>query len=336
MGKTIKDIARLSNYSIGTVSRAVTGKKGLRSETRQKILEIAEYLDYHPNLQARGLVEKKPNVIGIAIAKSTQIVFSNPYYTEVMKGMGEAAKKENHYTLLSFVEEGEDYADIYRSGLTSGIIILGSRMYDSRIDEIHKKGIPFVLIPGGVQRESIPSVDSDNIDGAFQVVDYVAKLGHKRIAFLCGPMNSIYSKHRLIGYKKALEKNGLLFKKDYVLESDFTQEDVYRSTKKLLLMKKTPQAIFVVNDYVALGALKALNEYKIRVPADISIVGYGDLPFASMTNPPLTTIRQPFQKIGYEAVLMLLKLINGEKICSKHLILPIELIIRESAAARSI
>jgi LacI family transcriptional regulator len=334
MAITIKDIARVSKFSIGTVSRALTGKRGLRPDTRQKIIKIAQNLDYHPNLQARGLVAKKPNVIGIVIAKSTQIVFSNPYYAEVMKGIGDAAKKSIHYPLLSFVEEGEGYADIYLNGLTSGIIILGSRINDTRISEAHKMGVPMVLIPGDPQQESIPSVDSDNIDGAFQAVDYLAKLGHKRIAFLCGPLDSKYTMHRFIGYQKALEKNGLQLQKELILGSDFTQEDAYLNTKKLLSMKNPPGAIFVVNDYVALGALRAANEFGVRIPGDISIIGYGDLPFASMTSPPLTTVKQPFQKIGYEGVMMLLKLIRGKKIGSKHLILPVELIIRESTSIR--
>ncbi len=191
---------------------------------------------------------------------------------------------------------------------------------------------PVVLIPGFPWRQQIPSVDGDSADGGFQAVNYLAKLGHERIAFLNGPANSKYSIERLAGYRKALAKNRLPLRKEWIYEFDASQEGGYEGMGKFLAASEVPTATLVINDYSAMGALRAAKEMGYRVPEDVSIIGYGDVPLASMTQPPLTTIRSPYQDMGHEAAHMLIKLIHGKRLSQKHLVLPVELIVRKSTA----
>jgi LacI family transcriptional regulator len=331
MGHTIKDIALEAGVSIATVSRAITGEEGVSEETRERILKIAESLNYYPNLSARSLVSKKLNVIGAIISETSEFAFSNPYYAEILKGIGKKARDFGFYPLVCFTGD-ESYSLIFQQRLAAGIIVVANRIDDPRIKEAWDMRIPLVLIPGDPNNIRIPSVDVDNIDGAFQAVDYLVGLGHKRIAFINGLTASKYSVERLIGYSRALQKHKLPFQEKFVLESDFTQEGGYNSMKTLLSKKNPPTAVLVINDYSTMGVLKAALEMDFRVPEDVSVIGFGDVYFASMTTPPLTTIRAPFQKVGEEAVSMLLRIVQEERISRKHVILPVSLVIRKSTA----
>jgi LacI family transcriptional regulator len=332
-GTTIKDIAPEAGVSIATVSKALSGgKSGMAEKTREKILEISKRLDYYPNLRARGLVAKKPEAIGIVIPRTSEFAFSNPYYAELLKGIGSRAREAGQHLLFFFAGKG-NYAQLYHHRLAAGIIVLGNRMDDPLIEEAWRMKVPIVLIPGSLNQENIPSVDGDNRAGAFEAVGYLASLGHRRIAFLNGPLNSKYCVERLEGYRRALAKNGLAFQESLVLESDFSQDGAYQNMKKLLSLSPAPTAILVINDYSALGALRAAKEMSFQVPEDLPVVGFGDVPFASMLSPPLTTIREPFQRMGQEATDRLLGIIQGKRLSPKNRILPVELVIRESCAA---
>jgi len=334
MAATIKEIARLAKTSTATVSRAIHGKKGLSVETAGRINKICELLDYHPNLWARNLVTNSTDIVEIIIPQTEQFAFSNPYYSEIMKGIGERASGLRGSFILSFVGE-RSYTLNYKQGLSAGIIVLANRIDDQRIEEARKIGIPLVLIPGIPDCLDIASVDFDNVCGAYMAVDYLVGLGHRRIAFLNGPMNSKYSIERLIGYKKALEKNNLPFKEELVINIDYSIEGGYKTMKDVLSIPVIPTAVLMINDYSAMGALLATKKVGYRVPEDISIVGFGDVPFASMTDPPLTTIREPFRDLGYEAFGILYKLVRKKKISNRQIVLPVELIVRESTAPLS-
>ncbi len=331
---TIKDVAKLAGVSIGTVSRALNNARGMSQETRERVLFSAKRLKYQPNLQARGLVGGRPNAIGIVIPQTQEIVFSNPFFAEILLGISKKAREGDQYLLFS-IAGNESYVQMFHHRLVAGIIILGNRIDDPWIEEARVLKIPLVLIPGNPSPSSIPSVDFDNIAGAFQVVNYLAKLGHRRIAFLNGPANWKFSIERLIGFRKALEKNHISFKKDLVREFDASQQGGYRAMKDLLSLRPPPSAVFVINDFSTMGVLRAAKEAGLRVPEDISIIGFGDVPFSCMIDPPLTTIQEPFQEVGYEACARLLKMIQGKKLHQRHLILPVKLVIRKSAGPPS-
>jgi LacI family transcriptional regulator len=329
MTVTIKDIAREAKVSVATVSRTLTGKSGMSEQTRKRILEIAKNLDYYPNLRARGLVAKAPDVLGIVIPRTSEFAFSNPFYAEILKGIGKKARESGQYLLFSFQGE-EGYARMFQHGLAAGIIVVANRIDDPRIQEAWNMKVPTVLIPGFPWRQPIPSVDGDSMDGGFQAVNYLAKLGHQRIALLNGPSNSKYSIQRLAGYRKALRKNHLSLRKEWIHEFDATQEGGYEGMRKFLSTSEVPTAVLVINDYSSMGAIRSAKEMGYRVPQDISIIGYGDVPLASMTEPTLTTIRVPYQRMGEEAAAMLFKLIHGKRISQKQVVLPVDLVVRKS------
>ena len=334
MPPTIKDIAREAGVSIATVSRTLNEEDGVGPVTRDRILAISRSLHYFPNLQARSLVAKKPHALGIVIPRTSEYAFSNPYYAEILKGIEKRTRESGQYLVFSFSGE-ESYARMVQHRLASGIIVLANRMDDPWVEEAWRMKIPLVLIPGTPHNPSIPSIDVDNRDGAIQAVDHLAGLGHRRIAFLNGPANSKYSSERLAGYRKGLKRNHLPFQKELVLESDFTQQGGYDGTKKFLSLRPPITAILVINDFSAMGALWAAKEMDRTVPQDISIVGFGDVPLSSMTDPPLTTIREPFQEMGWEAARMLLKIVQGKRLSPRNQVLPVALVVRKSTAPRS-
>jgi len=328
---TIKDIAMEAGVSIGTVSRAINGEKGMRKDTREKILAISRQLNYLPNLQARGLVANQPNAIGIVIPKSTEVALSNPYYTEILKGIEERAKQSGLYLVLSFAHD-ESFVGMYQQRLAAGIIVVANRIDDRWIDEVYRAKVPLVLIPGDPSRKRIPSVDQDNVDGSVQAVRHLVALGHKRIAFINGPLDSKYSIDRLLGFRRAMEKYRLPIEKDVAINSDFGQQGGYENMKSLLLRKNRPTAVLMINDYSAIGALRAAKEMGFRVPEDLSIIGSGDIRFASMVEPALTTVKAPYREQGQKAVETLLQVMRGKRVSQRHHVLPVELVIRNSTS----
>jgi LacI family transcriptional regulator len=329
MVKTIKDIAQAAGISVATVSRVLNRKEGMSAETRERVLKTAKLLNYHPNLRARGLVKKGVDIIEIVIPQTSEFAFSNPYYSEILKGIAKKTKESEKYLLLSFSAQ-ESYAKLYQHGLSAGIIVLANRTDDHWIEEARKMKIPMVLIPGYPDGKYLPSVDWDNIDGAFKAVNYLVEIGHRRIGFLTGRPNSKYSIERLEGYRRALEKSSIKFREELIIEMNFTQEGGYEGMKRLLSISGLPTAVLVINDYSAIGALRAVKEGGYRVPEDVSIVSFGDTILASMTDPALTTVREPYQELGYEATAMLIRIIDGRRLAKRHVVFPVELIVRNS------
>ena len=329
---TIKDIAREAGVSIATVSRTLNGEDGVGAETRERIQAIARRMNYFPNLSARGLVAGKPNAIGIVIPRTSEFAFSNPYYSEILKGIEKKTRESGHFLVFSFAEE-DCYARMVQHQLAAGVIVLANRMNDPQVQEVRRMKVPMVLIPGDSGQPGIPSVDVDNADSAVRAVDHLAALGHRRIAFLNGPANSKYSLERFTGFRKGMKKNRLPFPEETVMKSDFTQQGGYEGMKKFLSLKNPPTALLVINDYSAMGALRAAKEMGFRIPGDVSLIGFGDVPFSSMTDPPLTTIREPFQEMGLEAAGILLKIVQGKRVSCRHPVLPVQLVVRGSTAS---
>jgi LacI family transcriptional regulator len=207
---TIKDIAQKAGVSIATVSRAINQEDGLSSATREKILAISRQLRYYPNLQARGLVAKKPEAVGIVIPQSSEFALSNPYYNEILKGVGAKINENGQYLVLSFLQR-ENYARMYHSRLAAGLVVLANRIDDPGIEEARKSRIPMVLIPGDPLKKDVPSVDGDNYDGVRQAMEHLIQLGHREIAFLRGPMNSKYTLERVAAFRRILKQKRLSF-----------------------------------------------------------------------------------------------------------------------------
>lgn len=331
MAVTIKELAKELGVSSATISRALNMEKGVTEETRQRVVTLAKELNYQPNLQAKGLVARKTNSIGVIIPQTAEFAFANTFYSEVLKGIIKAANKADYFILLSLAER-EDYAKSYRRSLTSGLIVIANRLDDPKLKALENMGIPIVLTPGYLDREIFHSVDVDNKGGFSQATSFLTRLGHNKIGLIDGPRNSKISIERKAGYLSALKENGCLQREDWIFAGDFSQEAGVRGIQAFLNHRDPPTAILTVNDFTAIGALYEAKRVGLKIPEDLSIVGFGDIPFASLTDPPLTTVRAPYQKLGETLTKLTITLIEGKRLAKKHILLPVEFIERKSTS----
>ncbi|QRN84027.1 LacI family DNA-binding transcriptional regulator [Chloroflexota bacterium] len=332
MAITLEEIAKLSNVSRATVSRVINGESNVREETRQRVLDVIESVNFQPNLAARSLAAGRTNVIGLVIPAGIAAIFSDPWFPQVVNGISMACNSKGYSVMLWLAEpeyERQMITRILHSGLLDGVIVSSMSINDPIIKALHLSKMPFVLI-GRHPTLDIVHVDVDNYTGGYDATKHLISLGNKKIATISGPQNLIAGYDRFQGYKQALEDNGLSVDSELVIEGDFSEVSGYEGG--LELIKHHPDAIFVSNDTMALGTLRAMREMKINVPDDIAIVGFDDIPNAISSPIPLTTVRQPSQKMGRAAVNALLDLINN-KSNHQNKIFSTELIIRESCGA---
>ncbi len=333
MAVTIKDIAKYAGVSVTTVSRALNGYPDVSEETRERIKKIAEQLNYTPNSIARGLVTNKTHTVGLIVSELIKPGAYHPFFLEVLAGIKAGLKKDKYDLILFTVDpESQDatsYEKLCNDRKVEGAIVEGLRLSDPYIEEIKKTQIPTVLIDIPILTDKVGYVSSDNVRAAFEATSYLIKLGHRNIGFINGHNDAAVSFERLEGYKKALEKNNIPYKEEYVVFDDFTQEGGYNSFKTLVFEHPEITAVFHASDLMAIGSFKAAKDLGMKVPDDISIVGFDDIELASLITPGLTTIRQDTFKMGYNAAKHLLSIIKGEK--PQHILIPHKLVIRDSA-----
>ena len=328
---TINEIAKSLGLSNATVSRALNNKKGVRPEVREEILRVAKQMDYFPNSVARALVQKKVGAIGIMIPRANEFAFQNPFYSHMLLGLGTVATRHDYRLMLS-ISERESYAAMYQQRIMDGIVVVANRIDDERIAELAEKKIPSVVVPGFPQNSKIKiaSINSENVKSVYRAVSYLISLGHHKIAFILGSMNSLYSIERLSGYKAAFKDHHLQYDKKYIVESDFTKMEGLRLMGQLLNLPDPPSSIICIGDLVTLGVLKQINHRGIKIPADISVVAIGCSDFYELFEPPLTTIKSPVVQIGQMAAEMVISYLEHGSFHNERVIIPSEFIIRES------
>ncbi|KHO62070.1 transcriptional regulator, LacI family [Thermoanaerobacter sp. YS13] len=333
MAVTIKDIAKYAGVSVTTVSRALNGYPDVSEETRERIKKIAEQLNYTPNSIARGLVTNKTHTVGLVVSELIKPGAYHPFFLEVLAGIKAGLRKDKYDLILFTVDpESQDvtsYEKLCNDRKVEGAIVEGLKLSDPYIEEIKKTQIPTVLIDIPILTDKVGYVSSDNVQAAFEATSYLIKLGHRNIGFINGHNDAAVSFERLEGYKKALEKNNIPYKEEYVVFDDFTQEGGYNSFKTLVFEHPEITAVFHASDLMAIGSFKAAKDLGMKVPDDISIVGFDDIELASLITPGLTTVRQDTFKMGYNAAKHLLSIIKGEK--PQHILIPHKLVIRDSA-----
>jgi DNA-binding LacI/PurR family transcriptional regulator len=214
--------------------------------------------------------------------------------------------------------------------LASGFIILGNLLDDPDIFELERRNIPTVLIPGLLRDSPLPSVDTDNVNAGYQVTKHLLDLGHRKIALLNGAKNSKYSVQRLLGYQKAFQEYRLFYDEDLVVESEFSEVGGFQKMTELLELQDFPTAVICASDVMAIGAFSSIKEKKLRIPDQISVASFGDIPLAGMLETPLTTVQIPFIEIGQLAFKTLISLIKGETLQEKDIVIPVKLIVRQS------
>jgi len=328
---TINDIAKLAGGSKGAVSYVLNNKPGVSEEVREKILRIIEEYGYKPNKLAQALAGKKTNFIALVIPD-----ISDVFYAKIIKGVEKTLSRHgyflNLYSTHANPEKEHQVFDFLNMGIVDGVIVMAYHIDEGFINKIIDSKIPFVFIDYPYDGENIYSVVVDNEDGGFKATEYLISLGHREIAFIHGSKEAWDSEFRFRGYLKALEKYNIPFNEKLVLRGDFTREGGYKAVKSLLSTGEKFTAIFSANDHMALGAIKALKEEGLRVPEDVSVIGFDNIEASVLSNPPLTTIMQPIYQLGEVSAKILIRLLSGEVLEQKKYFLKTQLIERRSCS----
>ncbi|MCG0277173.1 MAG: LacI family transcriptional regulator [Thermanaeromonas sp.] len=327
---TIKDVARRAGVSVTTVSRVLNNSPHpISPETRRKVLEAVAELGFCPNAAARSLQLNETRMIGLMLPD-----VANPYYSGIVRGIEDVAHQEGYTVILCNTDRSRErtlkYLRVLREKRVDGVIFMGGGVVeDAREDHFfQKEDIPTVVI--GRHFGFFPSVQIDNADAARRAVIHLLERGHRDIACIAGPSSSTTSRDRLAGYRQALEEKGLKYEPSRIVHADFTPHGGYEAVRKLLEHKPWPTALLAHNDLMAVGAIKALADEGLSVPRDMAVVGFDDIPLASYVLPRLTTVRVPVYELGATAMRLLRDLLGGRTVPQVTL-LPVELIIRESA-----
>lgn len=328
---TLKTIARYTGYSVTTVSRALTEYDDVADETRETILAAARELGYYPNLTARQLQKQRTDTVGL-ILPTYGPRFNDPYFSELIAGIGDELAEYNLDLLISTRAPGPDEISAYRHMVegkrVDGLIVVRTRQQDQRIAYLHQTDLPFVSFGRSDLGIDFPYIDEDGEAGFFQLTRYLIDLGHRNIGFISAPSNLLFATYRLNGYKKALKEANIPYRQEYVIPGDLTRLGGESATRKLLNLSERPTAIIAANDLMALSAISVAQEHGLQVGKDISIAGFDDVSPADIFG--LTTLRQPIYDIGRLLSTTLYHLINHEGIEERHLLLKPKLVIRNS------
>ena len=339
---TIKDVAREAGVSIATVSYVLNNKPDSVSEgTRVHVLAAAERIGYRPNVTARNLRSSQTRLIGYAwyevppfgapLGRLNTVLEWFTYY------LARAAEQAG-YHLLTFTYPPDDptptYDNLILTGRVDAFVLAGTVADDDRVEYLLRKGFPFVSFGQSNPEWSFPWVDTDNRAGMYDAVGYLIGLGHRRIAFLGWPQDSLTGNFRLAGYRQALEEAGLPFREDYVLRGDHTEAAGRAALANLLAMPEDqqPTAVAAVSDLMAIGVMNEAQSRGLEIGRELSVIGFDDAPLTEYLRPALTTLQQPIPEIGEALIGMLEAVLNKQPQAADHLLVPPRLIIRESCA----
>jgi LacI family transcriptional regulator len=273
-------------------------------------------------------------VIGLLVPMSVSALFNDPFFSLIIQGVCSAANNLNHSVMLWLAEpdyERRSIRQFLQTHIIDGAIIASMLIDDPLLEALVEGDRPFILVGRYPANDNVSYVDVDNRAAACEVVSHLYNRGYRRIATITGPTNMIAGHDRLEGYQYGLCQNGLAVNDQLISHGDFTEQGGYSAMRQLLPQK--PEAVFIASDTMAVGALRALKEAGLRVPADIGVAGFDDMPFAAQTEPSLTSTRQPIQHMGEVAARTLIDMINHPVASHRHIILPTELMVRNSSGS---
>lgn len=334
---TLKDISKEVGKSITTVSRALNDYDDVSPETKKMIQGVAEEMGYRPNIIAQRLQKQKTDTIGF-IVPTFGPRFSDPFFSEFLAGVGNKASDLSFDLLVSTQPPGEKEYKAYHKMMggrrADGFIIVRTRRNDDRINNLLKQDFPFTVFGRMEGRNDFPYVDEDGIYGMRQIADHLVSLGHTRIGCIAPDPELMFAAIRLKGLKDGLAAHNIQLNGSMHKIGDLTQKGGYLQCKSLMREPNPPTAIVACNDLMALGAISAVQDLGLEVGKDITITGFDDIPLAEYSHPPLTTVHQPIYQIGGMVCEMLIKIIMGQELEQKHILLKPSLIIRESSGKK--
>jgi len=329
---TIQDVARAAGVAASTVSRYLNGQLKVSPATEAKVLEAVADLGYVPNATARNLARRRSGVIGFVVPE-----ISNPYFGAIADHVVEEVERHGRLVLLcshrSQSVKQTSYIELLASGAIDGMLYLGSFRSNERLAVAIADGLPVVVVDEPIAGlPPVPTVVMDDYAGGYQATSYLVALGHRRIAFVSGPaeLGSVQERYR--GYLDALRKAGIETEGQVRLSGQFTEQFGVSALPHLLAAARPPTAAFVASDYIALGVISAAEAHGIAVPGDLSIVGFDDIRFSQYVRPRLTTVRSPLDRLAHLGVELLFERLADPQAPARTHVLPVELVIRESAA----
>ncbi len=327
----MRDVAERACVSVTTVSHVINDTRPVSEELRQRVLQVMSELDYQPNQLARSLRRGRTHTIGMIIPDST-----NPFFAEVARGVEDTSFEQGYSVILCNSDGNLDKELLYTNVLiekqVDGILFVAAGLSTERILELQMREIPLVLIDRDLPDAAVDSVITDNARAGRLATCHLIELGHVRIGCVTGPSDLTPSADRVTGYREALTQNSLTVDETLIVKGDFQYDSGYEAGCQLLALEQPPTAIFACNDLMAIGVMSAALQMGLRVPDDLSVVGFDDVRLAAFANPPLTTIAQPKHEIGVIAVKLLLQRIREPGLAAQRQVLDTHLLLRNSTA----
>ncbi len=331
---TIKDVARAAGVSVATVSRVYNGSELVREQTTARVREVAQRLGYSPHGAARSLITSRTNTLGVLLPD-----LYGEFFSEVIRGIDQTARRHRYHLLVSSSHAARPEIEAaLRSmrGRVDGLVVMWPDMDSETAVRNLPAGFPLVLLNSPVDAESFDVIRIANFDGAYAMVRHLIDLGHRRIAIIRGVAGNFDSEERVRGYHAALADAGLSAPAEYAVSGDFNEAAAFHATTELLRTDPRPTAIFAANDAMAIGAISALREAGLRVPDDVAVGGFDDIPMARYLDPPLSSVHVDISALGELATLRLISALQDKEHHQRREdVLPTTLVLRRSCGARA-
>jgi len=327
---TIKDIANQAGVSIATVSHVINGTRFVSKETSERVAAAMRQLDYQPNIIAKSLKTSRSHIVAFIIPD-----IANPYFSEVCRGFQDMAA-QNDFIVVVFNTDRElarekQILEVVRQYRVNGVVLNPAHIALDDLLEVSKNGVEVVLLGNQVETERFDMVMVDNVKASLDAVSRLIEMGHRRLALVNGAPGSSSGARRQQGFLDALELHGIPVQKEWLSSGSFTFESGYQQAARLLRMKEPPGAIFAANDMLALGVLSAANDMEVRVPEQLSIMGFDNIPETERSRPRLSTVDQPKYETGQEAGRLLFEALRmREAHVPQRVVLKHRLVMRES------
>lgn len=329
---TMKDVAEMAGVSTATVSRALMNPEKVSTPTRQKVEQAVLAVGYSPHTLSRNIKRHESRTILVIVPD-----ICDPFFADVIQGIEQTATQQGYLVLIGDCaqqnQQERTFVNLIITKQIDGMLLLGSNLPFDAGKEEQRNLPPMVMANEFAPELGLPTVHIDNLTAAFDAVHYLHQLGHKQIACVAGLEQMPLSHYRLQGYIQALRRNGITVESSYITRGNFTYEAGAQSLTALMARPKPPTAVFCHSDVMAIGVLSQAKKMGLRIPQDLSVVGFDDIKLAQYCDPPLTTVAQPRYQIGQQATLLLLRQLHGQTVASGSRLLDSELIIRGSTAA---
>ncbi|MFB7916636.1 LacI family DNA-binding transcriptional regulator [Streptomyces sp. NPDC056061] len=331
---TLEEVAARAGVGRGTVSRVINGSPRVSAHTREAVEAAVAELGYVPNRAARALAGNRTDAIALVVPEPETRFFAEPYFSDIVRGVGAALADTDMQLLLTLVgndRERRRLAQYLTAHRVDGVLLVSVHADDPLPDLLEQLGMPAVMSGRRSADEPLAAVDSDNFEGARAAVDHLVSRGRRHIATITGRLDVYGARRRLDGYREALRDAGIAPDEQLVAQGDFTEEGGARAMRELLARRPGADAVFAASDVMAAGARQVLREAGRRIPDDVALVGFDDSAVARHMDPALTSVRQPIEEMGRTMTQVLLQEIGGESRERPQIVLPTELVVRDSS-----